>query len=77
LITAIVAVVVLVLGVLDDELLELPHAASARLTAHVAASAPTRIESALYLLNRLVIKLPPEGPLSSLSMLIIINLSLG
>jgi hypothetical protein len=55
LITAIVAVVVLVLELLDDELLELPHAASARLTAHAVASAPTRIECALKLLNRLVI----------------------
>jgi hypothetical protein len=55
LLAAVLAVVVLVLVVLDDELLELPHAASARLTAHAAASAPTRIDSALYLLNGLVI----------------------
>jgi hypothetical protein len=57
LITAIVAVVLLVVVLV----LELPHAASARLAAHVAARAPTRIESALYLLNRLIINVASWG----------------
>src|ERR1700691_1981668 len=72
LLAAVLAVVVLVL--FDAELLELPHPATPRLIAHVAASAVTRIDSALRPVNRLIIEFASWGQLSSLSIIFIINI---